>query len=275
VAAAANLTPVSRFLGRVGLSDHEPAEITRSRVAQALPDRRAMRASVLAIGLTACGSGHETVDSRTQIQIPPTITIRGVATARSAQGPTPVSGVTVGAYVYPAVTSATASDTTDATGAFAVSVPTDGMPVDVHLKTSSPSYVDTYYMFPTSFVEDVYGASLDMMTPAAYAQVYASTGVTHRGGSAMLELEATSSVGGPAPGVMFQVQDGTPKYTMNGIVSATASMTDTDGIGFILNAPATTIEVSATGGQYYPPAPVEGFADALTMALVRAGFGGD
>ena len=234
-----------------------------------------MRESVLAVVLMACGGGQQTIDSGQQSQIPPTITIRGVATARSAQGPTPVPGVTVGAYVYPAVTSPTASATTDAMGAFAVTVPTDGVPLIVHLKTSSPSYVDTYRFFPSAFPADVDGASLDMMTPAAYAQVYTSTGVTHKAGSAMLELEATSAFGGPAPGVMFLTQDGTVKYTKNGLPSASASMTDTDGIGFVLNAPATIIEINASGGQFFQATPVEGFAAALTMALVTAGVGGD
>ncbi len=238
-----------------------------------------MRSAMLV--LAACGGGHAVIDGPIDThhidtyQIPATIQIDGVVSSLAGATRTPAAGVTVAAYDNNGTARATA--TTSEAGAFTLAVATNGIPVGVHLKTSASTYNDTYLYFPENYLAaDAHGVAVDVVTPTAYAQIYSSTGVAHTAGTAMFELTAIGTFGGPESGATFMPASGTVVYTVNGAPDKTASYTASDGIGFVLDAPVGVSEMYAQGLEtYFMPASIEGFADALTMQHIMAMFGGD
>jgi hypothetical protein len=234
-----------------------------------------MRPSLFAtITLVACSSQNQRIDGHSGQQVPATITVSGTATARSSATPIPVVGVTVNAYLAGTVV---ASATTDAVGAYAMTIDTHGTEVDVSLRTSAGSYVDTYRYFESPLAGDQPAVALDMFTPSAYALAYSSMGVTHQTGTALLELEAADVNGAPLASAVLGDTSGTVKYTTNGHLNATATSTSSDGIGFVLNAAAGSNLISATAmmAVFNNAEAVEGVGGSVDMAVISAGLGGD
>jgi hypothetical protein len=240
-----------------------------------------MRMMILVV-TAACGHNNVLSDANVDGKhidahaFPPTLTIRGTARARTSTGHTPVAGVTVAAYEN--LTTAVATTTTDPEGVYALTITTNGSPVAVYLKTTSPSYVDTYLYFPESLSGDASFVFLDMFTPAAYALVYSSTGVTQVRDTAMLELAAVDGYGGPLSGATFgSYPSGTVKYTANGVPDRNAMVTGVDGVGFVLDVTPGDVVIDSTSPTtaFAQPITVRGFANSLTMAKVIAKFGGD
>ena len=231
-----------------------------------------MRTIVL-LALAGCGShGNPVGDAFGGSPIPPTITISGTATMRAAGGAQPVAGLAVSAYVYPDTLAATA--TTDSTGAYHLVVPTHGEAVDATVETTAGTYVATYRYLPP-IASDRTGAALDMMTPAAYAAAYTTIGVTQQPGSAMLELIADDIYGGPVMGATFTALTGTVAYTANGVIDRTATRTDAEGVGFVLDATSDNQVQATSSSVLYPEQSVTGVAGALAMSPIYAELGGD
>lgn len=207
-------------------------------------------------------------------RVPSTITISGVASARSGSGALPVAGITVTAYHAADLTTPLSTTTTGSDGSYKLPIATHAMAVDVMLETSSPAYVTTYDEL--SYLEwNTFDVALDMFTPAAYAGAYTATGVQHVAGSAMLEIQ----VQGIAQGIQIAAASGTVEYTSGGLITGSAASTDYDGIGFVLNATQGTDDISASSNacDVYNSISVLGISDALMMATVQVQppMGGD
>jgi hypothetical protein len=225
--------------------------------------------------VTACG-GHalpEQIDGSSN-SIPPTITLRGTAFERLA-GSAPVSGATVRALGLNQAVLATT--TTDATGAYALEIATNGQPVEVALDAIAPSYVLTHRTFESSLIANHDGLWLDLMTGADFASLYANSGVARTSGRATLEVEAADAYGTPLSGAQITTVDQSTSivYASASGPDPTATATAASGLAYLLDAPADHVDVSATGGFFESDYVTQAFANQLTIFEIDAGFGGD
>ena len=227
-------------------------------------------AFVLAVTLAACGSDSKSGGADAP-SAPAMVTFSGTVTSKGLSS-MPLSGVTLGAYTDTGTTPV-ATATTDASGAFTMMVPTGGVALQGYVKATLSGYVDTYLYPPTIVTADQTGLTVFMVTPDILT--FLSSNLCHdaqdttKGVIALEVLDASmAKVAGAtvasSPAAMSDC------YNSGGTPSSSVHMTDTDGIGYLLNVPAGTATVSATkSGITFKSHQLDARAGALTLTIIQ------
>jgi hypothetical protein len=220
----------------------------------------------------ACGGGGD--DPPPTPDSPPAaamITISGVAEELGAGGGTPSEGVLVEAFANSADTVVVASATTDATGAYSLTVETDGVALDGFLKATKAGLVDTYLYPPAPIADDFDGASLNMVSPATFdllANLCQGNQDPAKGTIAMLAQDAA---GADVAGATFESNPAATKACYNGsngLPSNAATETAADGVGYLFNVTGNATVSAMADGQTFRSHPVNARAGALTTTLI-------
>ena len=267
-----------------------------------------MRLTILIaiLGAAACGSSHAskapdapngggsdanntTIDAPNQqvdasVDAPPapaTITISGTASAPGLGGTTMVAGVTVGAYRNSDPTTPVATATTNAQGAFTMTITTGGVAPDGYLKGTKTGYADTYLYPEAAITMDFTGVPLNMLTAHGTQNstwdtlnVIAQGSQTVGNGIIALEvLDAPLPTGNPVAGATVTTNPGASvyRYDNGGFPSSTATMTDADGRAYGFNeAPGAHSVTAHKAGSTFKTHTVKAYADSLTTTFVSS-----
>jgi hypothetical protein len=224
--------------------------------------------------LGACGDdggGGGSADAAENV--PATVTITGVAAQRSATGSTPKAGVMIGAYKNSDPNTPVVTATSDAAGMYTLAIPTNGMAVDGYVKATLSGLIDTYLYPPRALVADYSGASIYMIdqftADTLSGTLCGSAQEATKGVVAVLVTDATST---PIAGAMVTSQPMAAKTCYNGsngLPDRNATMTEADGLAYLLNLPAGEVTVTASkSGLTFPSHKVNARAGALTTTPV-------
>lgn len=230
-------------------------------------------AFVLAVTLAACGSDSKSGGggSADAPSAPAMVTFSGTVTSKGLSS-NPLSGVTVGAYTDTGTTPV-AMATTDASGMFTMMVPTGGVALQGYVKASISGYLDTYLYPPTAVTADETGLTVYMVTAdtlnilssnLCHDQQQTTKGVI---GLEVLDASMAKVAGATVSSSPAAMSD---CYNSNNTPSSSMHVTDTDGIGYLINVPAGTVSVTATkSGLTFASHQLNARAGALTLTIVQ------
>lgn len=233
-------------------------------------------ALALVLALAACGgssSGTSDGNPGGTADAPPApamVTFSGTVTEKPSGKL--LANVTLGAYSEGSTTPV-ATATTDANGAFTMTIMTGGTALQGYVKATLSNYLDAYLYPPTAVGADMTGVTVFMVTSGTVdflsGNLCKDAQDTAKGLIAVEVLDATmAKVAGAkvasSPAAMSYC------YNSGALPSSTASMTDVDGIGYMLNVPPGTATVSATkSGSTFKSHQLNARAGALTLTIIQ------
>lgn len=232
-----------------------------------------MKRALLGLALFACGGddGGGPGGGVDAPSVPTTITVTGTTSEVGLSGRTPVAGVTVEAYEEGASTP-TASTTSDAQGTYTIQITTTGAPLNGYLLGSQAGKKNNYLYPAGPLVADISGATILMLTQQTFDLAGTLAQVNQTPGMGWIGVQVYTIDNMPVAGVTVSSSPaGTVKYNgSNGLPTANATMTGTDGIAYIFNVPPGTVTISATGGGLtFQSHPVNARADQVTTTLIQ------
>jgi hypothetical protein len=223
--------------------------------------------------LAACGGGSDA-----KVDAPPAasvVTITGVASARNTQGSAPEVGVLVAAYAKSNENTPLAMSTTDAAGAFTLSISTSGTAVDGFLKATKTGFATSYLYPPTPISADLAMVPMNMLTTTLFDLLYSisqTSPISGTGVVAVLVVGGAELTSPPVPGATIETSPASPSYrynSMQGLPNKDVTVTAADGIGYAMNAPPGTMTVTAKkSGSTFKTTSIKVHADALIQTLV-------
>ncbi len=237
-------------------------------------------ATILALtllGLAACGDdggGGGGADASIDVVVSTNITISGVASEIGIGGRTPRAGVAVTVFKV-SDDSMIATTTTDAQGAFSLTAPSNGSPVNGYLMATKTGLKDTYLYPPGPLSMDYAGVTVLMLTPQTQMQANSIGGAsapdTTKGWIGVLVVDGQLATSTPSMGAKLTASPmGEIHYnSSSGLPQAQAMSTATDGIGYVMNVPAGEVTVGATKtGTTFKSHAIKARADKITLTLV-------
>jgi hypothetical protein len=206
------------------------------------------------------------------------ITVSGNATKREGLNSNPAAGVTVAAYKNGDDATVIAMATTDAAGHYTMTIPTGGVALDGYLKGTLGGFLDTYLYPPKALAADFDMASMNMVNQSTLDTLSGSlcknAQDSTKGLIAVIVADANNSA---LPGAMVSSTPEAMKYcynksgTLGTIPNDTATVTETDGIGYMINLPPGNVSVTATKANYtFPSHSVEARAGVLTTTVIQS-----
>lgn len=208
---------------------------------------------------------------------PAMITITGTAVSRGLGGTTPVVGATIGGYRNSNDTTPIAMTTTNAQGAFTLTVVTGGVALDGYLKATASGMVDTYLYPPSPIAADT-TAPINMVATNDRMLLYTFAQVSEVPGSGLIALvvvNGSTAQSTPVAGaaVASTPASGAYRYSnpSTGLPgNAAFTQTSADGLAYMFNAPGdAVVTVSATkAGTTFKSHPVKAWAGKLTTTLI-------
>ena len=235
-----------------------------------------MKRAVLAVFLVACGSSSSnptdgssgTTDSppaQSMLKLPAVAQSKGTSTA-------PLQGVTIAAFANSAPTTPVAMTTSAADGSFELDITTYGTALDGFLKGTISGYLDTYLYPPTAVAADFSGATVFLVTMDTY-DLLANTlcqgnQMTTNGAIAAEVLDASAAT---VAGAKVSSSPAATKYCYNksGFPNSSATMTDTDGIAYMLNVTGDTTVSATKSGTTFTSHKVNARPGALTLTIIQ------
>jgi hypothetical protein len=226
---------------------------------------------VSACGGGGGGGGNDADNNVDTPNVPAMITVSGTASSRSLQGTMPVEGVAVGAFQSSDENTAVVTATTDAQGNYTLMIPTGGHPVDGFIKATKATFVDTYLYPPAPLVADFAGGSINLLTTDTYT--FATNTLCQGNQDAAKGVIGTlvqDSAGTPVGGVKVDADPVASKscYDSGGVPTASAMMTDTDGVALLLNVLGAESLTATKAGVTFKSHTVKVFAGAFTTTLI-------
>jgi hypothetical protein len=209
----------------------------------------------LSIVIVACGSdssgpaeGFGCVDDPLPTIAEPLVTVNGQIFA-NALSPGPVSNAIVIAFRVGAPgTDTLAFDTSLTSGHYAVSIATDGFPVNGYLRVTHSGQLDTY-AYPSRPLVAALTTNVLMPTQDELNFLGLAVGVTPSASNGFIGVVVKDCFGATVPGATVSTSPaGTVKYNAGTTPSATATSTSSDGIAYVFNVPAGAVTVRANGG---------------------------
>ncbi len=203
------------------------------------------------------------------------ITISGTATKRMLLTTDPAEGVTVNAYRNSDASTVVATATTDANGMYSMVIETGGTAVDGYLKATLSGFVDTYLYPPKPLAEDFDGASLNMVDQSTIDTLSGTfCGSLQEATNGVVAVLVVDSNNAPVAGAAVSSSPMAMKNCYNsgggGVPDKTATMTDTDGIAYLVNVAAGQVMVSATkSGITFSSHTVNARAGVLTTTVIQ------
>jgi len=180
------------------------------------------------------------------------ITISGTAASKGLSGSMNESGVVIAAYKNSDENTVVAMTTTDASGNYSLTVPTDGVALDGYLKATKSGFIETYLYPPAPLTADFGSASINMITSGNRDLAYNITGVSQGMDVAFIALIVSDGTNGIAGATITTDPATTYRYNgTNGLpapISGNNASTSTqaDGIAYALNVPPGEITLNAT-----------------------------
>lgn len=200
------------------------------------------------------------------------IVVSGNATSVSSGGSAPVNGATISAFRTGNGT-ALALDTSDAAGAFSMSVPTGTTPIDGYLRGQAAGFLDTYVYAANPAYES---ATQDVVfiSAATRDQLVFLASVTQSAGNGLLPVFVLDCNGNPVAGATISLtpSSGTIRYASGGLPSTSATATDATGAAFIFNVTPGTVTIDGQlTGQSFREHAILVRADVITGTSVAPG----
>ena len=203
------------------------------------------------------------------------IAISGTATKRMLLDTTPAAGVTVNAYRNSDANTSVAMATSDANGMYTMTITTGGTAIDGYLKATLAGFVDTYLYPPAPLTADFDSASLNMVDQNTI-DVLSGTfcGSQQEATNAVVAVLVVDANNAPIGGASVSSSPEAVKNCYNagggGVPDKTATVTDTDGIAYLVNLPAGQVTVSASkSGLSFSSHEVNARAGVLTTTVIQ------
>jgi hypothetical protein len=232
---------------------------------------RLIRVALLS-SLIGCGggSGNQPPDAA-QGSAAARITIAGTAQAQSGSS-TPLAGVAISAYRNSDEATPIATATTDQQGAYSMEIETGGVALDGYIKATIASYLDTYLYPPAPLGEDFTNASINIVNSGTVNLFGTLCGVTIDTAAGVIAVRVASATGTAFAGVMIASTPGATHYCYNGasasIPSSSATMTSSDGIGYMLGVTGSASVTATKSGATFAAHTINARAGALTTTII-------
>jgi hypothetical protein len=142
-------------------------------------------------------------------------------------------------------------DTTGLNGAFSITLPTGGTPLDAYLRVSSTGNVDSYVYPPLPFAAD-YQRDVPLITTALRTGLADEADVMLEADTGLLYLQVLDCNGDPIEGAtVTTIPPGDVSYTADSFVPVpNATSTGASGTAYVFNLPPGNVEVDATMAGY-------------------------
>jgi hypothetical protein len=209
---------------------------------------------------------------------PASITVTGSTQSITLGGRAAVSGTMVTAYKNGSGT-ALGSATSDTQGAYSLNLSTGGTPIDGYLlghrgTAGSINYIDTYLYPPAPLATSTDKGSILLLSSGnsgTFSTLQSFAGVTQNAGSGFIAVIVADCNNNPLAGATVTTTPmGTVKYNSGGIPSGSATMTGSDGLAYVFNTVAGTVNVQATSGAHTLRAhDVNARADVITTTAIQ------
>ena len=194
-------------------------------------------------GVDAPGTGVDAPGTATV-----TITISGNASDASPNGGNGLANVAV-SVLLASDNSQLATATTDALGDYTVMVTAPGPAIDLYVKGSVATYLDTYF-YPARPPSASTTADLDMLDPAGVQQLSTATQGNQTAGHGLVAVVVNDAAANAVAGATVASTPAASSYHYNdaaGNPSRTATATAVgDGQAYLFNVPAGQVTVNAT-----------------------------
>lgn len=198
--------------------------------------------------VAACG-GDDGSGSPDASNVPATITVSGMATKRENTSSSAAAGVMVSAYQTADPSTAVANATTDAAGNYSMMITTNGKPLDGYLKATLATFLDTYLYAPKPLDADFSSASINMINTGTLGLLSGTLcGNAQDAAKGVIAVLVVDAANMPVAGAAVSSSPAAAKYCYNsgGFPNKSSTMTDTDGIAYMLNVAPGQVTVSAT-----------------------------
>ena len=224
----------------------------------------------------ACGGGGGDDDGNVDAPVAPTtVTITGVASSRGLGGATPEAGVAIAAYATSDENTALAMATTDAAGAFTLTINTGGTAINGFLKATKSGFTTSYLYPPAPITGNLMMVPMNMLSTQNFGTLSTLAQANQMNGKGVIGVlvvsgpELTST---PVAGATITTSPASMPYRYNGgsgLPNTTSTATQADGLAYAFNAPVGPITVTAAAsGSTFKPTMLTIHADALTQTLV-------
>jgi len=212
--------------------------------------------TTLILCLFALGCGDDGGGSNPDASTAPAmITVSGTATKREGTSSNPAAGVVVNGYKNSDPNTSLVMATTDAAGMYSLVIPTGGVALDGYLKATLTGFLDTYLYPPKPLDADFASASLNMVNQSTLDLLSGTLcGMAQDGAKGLVAVLVVDANFMPVAGATISSTPTAAKYcyNMGGFPNKNATMTDTDGIAYMINlAPGdVTVNASKSGSTF-------------------------
>jgi len=218
------------------------------------------------------GDASNTADGRVFNDAPPNvpamITIAGTAKDNGASSSTPLAGVTI-TLKNRADDSTLASATSDAQGAYSMSVATNGHVVDAYILATKSGYTDAAAFPAAPFAADDAMADSNLVTTGNFNLLCLYSGQQSSNGIVIAEILDASSMPVAGAAVTSSPAAGSYQYSDANGRPGYGPSTNTDGAAFLVNVPAGSVSINATkSGASFKSHSVTAKANTFTSTVI-------
>jgi hypothetical protein len=223
----------------------------------------------LTLGLAACGGDDGGGDSgdggggdggTNDAQSNQPVRVSGVAQTVQGTAIEPLAGATIDAYRR-GEPAALATTTSGADGAYALTIPTNGLAIDGYLKGTSAGRLDTYLYPPRPLTQDQTGATMLIISQQTLDLLGVVGGTDQDPNKGFVGVLVQDGSGNAVAGATVTIAPlGTAEiiYAVDGLPNSGATVTD---------ASAITVDATAGSMQFYEHS-VEARAGTITTTLL-------
>ncbi len=227
------------------------------------------------VAFAACGGDSNAPDARfaclgatLPTTAPSTITVSG-QTKGNVLSPNALGGVEI--IVSRTGTDTLGADTSDTPGRYSITIATGGTPVSGYLQLKkSGGYVPTFaYPSRPLFQDDT--TNVLMITSGEFTALAAAASITPTAGAGFIGLVVSDCQGNPLTGATVTSSPaGTVRYNIGGLPNQAATSTAADGVAYIVNVAAGSVQINATAsGHALRQVVVNARADAITLTEIQ------
>ena len=229
---------------------------------------------LIGIALAACGGDSNGPDARfaclgatLPTTAPSVVTVSG-QTKGNVLSQNALGGVEI--IVSRTGTDTLGADTSDTPGRYSVTIATGGTPVSGHLQLKKSGYLPTFaYPSRPLFQDDT--TNVLMITPSEFTALAAAASIAPTAGAGFIGLVVSDCQGNPLAGATVTSNPAaTIRYNVAGFPNQTATSTAADGVAYIVNVTAGTVQINATAsGHALRQVVVNARADAITLTEIQ------
>lgn len=196
---------------------------------------------------------ESTIDAPTSA--PQMVMLKGKTTERGLSGESNVAQVKLEVFKVTDESAAIATTMSDAQGNYTLMVPTGGMPVDGYVKATKTGYMDVYLYPPNVWAADDMDGGINMMTQSNLDLLSNFASGNQMANKGIVGLAVFDGNGMGVAGAKFTSAPmaGATKYLGgSGLPDANATMTSSEGVGFLFNTDEmVVVGASKTGMAFH------------------------